>query len=108
MRRLRILYFLVCLLLSPVTIVNLAKAQMPQRGGNQVAIMGWTDDSHYQIRNFDADKNLVLQSVDIKTGKAVVLPPTKSDRELLTQALPAGITLGMTDVICPDKKSAVI
>ena len=97
-----------CLLLSATTLVNTAKAQMPQRGGNQVAIMGWTDDSHYQIRNFDADKNLVLQSVDIKTGKTVVLPPSKSDRELLTQALPAGITLGMTDVISPDKKSAVI
>ena len=81
---------------------------MPQRGGNQVAIMGWTDESHYQIRNFDKDKNLVLQSVDIKTGKAVVLPPTKSDRELLTQALPSGITLSMTDMISPDKKSAVI
>ena len=108
MRRLRILYFLVCLLLSPVTIVNLAKAQMPRRGGNQVAIMGWTDDSHYQIRNFDSNKNLVIQSVDIKTGKAVVLPPSKSEREVLSQALPAGITLSNTDVISPDKKSAVI
>jgi len=77
MRGLRILYILVCVFLSPVTIVNLAKAQMPQRGGNQVAIMGWTDDSHYQIRNFDSNKNIVIQSVDIKTGKAVVLPPSK-------------------------------
>ena len=108
MRRLRILYILVCVFLSPVTIVNLAKAQMPQRGGNQVAIMGWTDDSHYQIRNFDSNKNIVIQSVDIKTGKAVVLPPSKSERELLSQALPSGITLSNTDVISPDKKSAVI
>jgi len=108
MRRLQIHLILACLFLSATTLTNTAKAQMPQRGGNQVAIMGWTDDSHYQIRNFDKDKNLVLQSVDIKTGKAVILPPTKSDRELLTQALPSGITLSMTDVISPDKKSAVI
>jgi len=81
---------------------------MPQRGGNQVAIMGWTDDTHYQIRNFDSDKNLVIQSVDIKTGKGVVIPPAKSEREVLVQALPEGTTLSMNDVISPDKKSAVI
>ncbi len=108
MRRLQIHLLITCLFLSATPLINSVKAQMPQRGGNQVAIMGWTDESHYQIRNFDKDKNLVLQSVDIKTGKAVVLPPTKSDRELLTQALPSGITLSMTDMISPDKKSAVI
>jgi dipeptidyl-peptidase 4 len=108
MRRLQIHLLISCLFLSATPLINSIKAQMPQRGGNQVAIMGWTDDSHYQFRNFDADKNLILQSVDIKTGKAVVLPPTKSDRELLAQALPAGISLGMTDVISPDKKSAII
>lgn len=89
-------------------LVNTATAQMPQRGGNQVAIMGWTDDTHYQIRNFDPNKNLVLQSVDIKTGKGVVIPSLKSDRDILAQALPAGISLNMNDVISPDKKSAVI
>ena len=108
MRRFQIQLLKTCLFISATSLINSAKAQMPQRGGNQVAIMGWTDDSHYQIRNFDKDKNLVLQSVDIKTGKAVVLPPIKSDREILIQALPSGITLSMTDVISPDKKSAVI
>ena len=80
---------------------------MPQRGGNQVAITGWTDDTHYQIRNFDKDKKPVIQTVDIKTGKSAVAP-SKSGRELLTQALPSGITLTMGDVLSPDMKSAVI
>jgi dipeptidyl-peptidase-4 len=81
---------------------------MPQRGANQVAIIGWTDDSHYQIRNFDSNKNLIIQSVDIKTGKSVTIPPVKTERELLTQALPGGITLSMNDVVSPDKNSVVI
>jgi dipeptidyl-peptidase 4 len=108
MRRLNFCNLLICLLLSALMLVNTAKAQMPQRGGNQVAIMGWTDDTHYQIRNFDSNKNLVLQSVDIKTGKGVVIPSLKSDRDILALALPAGISLNMNDVISPDKKSAVI
>jgi dipeptidyl-peptidase 4 len=108
MRRSGLFYFLICLALFSAVQVNFAVAQMPQRGGNQVAITGWTDDSHYQIRNFDADKNPVTQSVDIKTGSGVVLPSLKSDRELLEQSLPAGTKLSISDVISPDKKSAVI
>ena len=53
---------------------------MPQRGGDQPSIVGWTDDSHYLIRTFDKDKNPVLQSLDIKTGKGIYIPSSKSDR----------------------------
>jgi len=102
MRRLGFFHFLICLLLPSTILVNTARAQMPQRGGNQVAIMGWTDDTHYQIRNFDSDKNLVIQSVDIKTGKGVVIPPANPNGKLLVQALPEGTTLSMNDVISPD------
>jgi dipeptidyl-peptidase-4 len=108
MRRLGFFHFLIFLMLTATMLVNPARAQMPQRGGNQVAIVGWTDDTHYQIRNFDTNKNLVIQSVDIKTGKGVVIPTFKSEREILAQALPPGISLSMNDVISPDKKSAVI
>jgi hypothetical protein len=66
-------------------------AQGPFRGPNQVAVTGWTDDTHYLMRNFDASKNLVTQSVDIKTGKSVIVPASKSERELFTESLPAGI-----------------
>jgi len=62
-------------------------SQMPQRGGNMVRITGWTDDTHYLIQTFDAQKNPVIKSVDIKTGKEVVIPPKKSEREILSEAL---------------------
>jgi dipeptidyl-peptidase-4 len=81
---------------------------MPQRGGNQVAITGWTDDTHYQIRKFDKDKNPVILTVDIRSGKSIESGPLKSGRELLNQALPSGTTLSVNDVMSPDMKSAVI
>ncbi len=108
MRRRKIIQVFVFMLLSLPFLINSASAQMPQRGGNQVAITGWTDDTHYLIRTFDADKNPVIQSVDIKTGKGNFIPPSKSERELLSQSLPQGTTLNMSDVLSPDMKSAVI
>ena len=83
-------------------------AQMPQRPVNQPRILGWTDDSHYLIQMLDQDKNLVIRSVDIRTGKGVVVPPEKSGRELLSESLPRGETLGTYDAVSPDMQSAVI
>ena len=108
MRRLPILHFSIWILFSVTSLLNTAKAQMPQRPGNQVAVVGWTDDTHFQIRKFDSDKKPVIQTVDINTGKEVVLPPVKTDREILIQSLPEGTTLSMSDLISPDMKSAVI
>ena len=107
MRRLNILQILICLLLPILIQVNPVNAQMPQRGGNQVAIIGWKDDTHYLIRTFDTDRNPVIQSIDVKTGKGIFVPPVISERELLSQSLPQGITLTMNDVISPDMKSVV-
>ena len=108
MRRLYFFYLLVWLILSASISVNTADAQMPLRSTNQVAVIGWTDDSHYQIRNFDSDKKPVIQSVDIKTGKGVVIPSIVSERDILVKALPVGISLSMNDIISPDKRSVVI
>lgn len=108
MRRQPFLQLLILFFLLSSLLPEKACGQMPRRRGNQVAIIGWTDDSHYQIRTFDSDKNPVLQSVDIKTGKAIALPSVKSDREMLSQSLPSGITISMSDQISPDKKSVVI
>ena len=83
-------------------------AQRPQPNINQVTIMGWTDDTHYLIRSFDAEKNPVTKSVDIKTGKSTIVPPSKSERELLSESLPSGVKIGMNDVISPDMKSVII
>lgn len=108
MRRCYNLHILIFVLFAIVISDNSARAQMPQRSTNQVAITGWTDDTHYQIRTFDTDKNPVISSVDIKTGKSTILPAPKSDREIMILALPSGTTLNMSDVLSPDKKSAVI
>jgi dipeptidyl-peptidase-4 len=83
-------------------------AQMPVRNQNQVAILGWTDDSHYLIRTFDADRNPVIQSVSIKTGKGTPASAPKTDRELFTEFLPSGIRLEPSDVISPDGNNAVL
>lgn len=85
-----------------------AASQMMMRNMNPVAVTGWLDDSHYLFRSLDADKKQVLQSVDIRTGKAVVLLAEKTPRELISQALPAGTSLSVSDVISPDSKSAII
>lgn len=82
-------------------------AQMPYRNTGQVAILGWADDTHYIIRTLDADRNPVIRSVDIRTGKAVPAEAPKSDRELLTESLPSGVALEATDVISPDRNSAI-
>ena len=83
-------------------------AQRPGSRPDQVAILGWTDDTHYIIRKPDADKKPVTMSVDIKTGKSQIVPPSKTDRELLMESLPAGVAIGINDIVSPDMKSAVI
>ncbi len=83
-------------------------AQRPMRGTDQAAIIGWTDDTHYLMRKPDDDKKMVTMSVDIRSGVSKLVPPSKSERELLLESLPAGVTIGMNDIISPDMKSAVI
>ena len=107
MRRSHILQFVIFLSLSSAIPDN-ANAQRPQLNANQVSVTGWIDDTHYKIRDFDSDKNLVTRSVDIKTGKGVVIPPQESDRDIFSKALPSGTTLSAGDVLSPDKKSAAI
>jgi dipeptidyl-peptidase-4 len=107
MRRFRFLQILICLLLL-VSQVSRMDAQMRRRGENQVAITGWADDTHYLIRTFDDNKNPVIRSVDIKSGKEILVPAVKSDRELISESMPKGTALSMNDVISPDRKSVVI
>ncbi len=88
--------------------VSRSAAQMPARAGNQVSILGWTDDTHYLIRTYDADRLPVVQSLDIRTGKGIFVPPSKSERELLLGSLPQGTIISANDVTSPDMKSLVI
>ncbi len=95
-------------LLSLLFTGNQTFAQRPMRNPNQVAILGWTDDTHYLIRTFDTDKNPVVQNVNIKSGKGKVVPPSKSDREIIGELLPVIYTLEMGDVISPDVNSVIL
>jgi dipeptidyl-peptidase-4 len=83
-------------------------AQMPPRNTNQVAIIGWTDDTHYLIRKPEAGKDPVIQSVDIRTGREIIVPPVKTARELLAQSLPQGVALSMNDAVSPGQRSVVL
>jgi dipeptidyl-peptidase 4 len=96
------------ILASVLIQISPAGAQMPQRGGNQVAVIGWTDDTHYLIRTYDSDKNALIQNVNVKTGKGIFVPPAKSERDLISESLPQGTTLSMNDVLSPDKKSVLL
>ncbi len=95
---------LVCLLFTG----NQTFAQRPMRNPNQVAVLGWTDDTHYLIRTFDADRNPVIQNVNIKTGKSKIVPPSLSDREIVEDFLPSGVEMEMTDIISPDVNSVIL
>ena len=83
-------------------------ARCQGRGGNQIAVTGWADDTHYLFRSFDENKNLVTRSVDVKTAKGVTFTPEVSGRDLIATLLPAGTTLTMNDVLSPDSKSIIL
>jgi len=85
-----------------------AVAQRPMRIPEEAAILGWTDDTHYLIRSFDSKKDLVISSVDIRTGRSMIVAPNKSARELLLESLPQGMTFGSDDKISPDMKTALL
>lgn len=102
------IYFSLCSL-TVIFLVSGSRlpAQMPFRNQNQVAVTGWVDDTHYLLRDFDADKHLVTYSVDIKTGKRTVAPVVKTPREVLSGSLPAGTTLRMSDILSPDMNGVI-
>jgi dipeptidyl-peptidase-4 len=108
MKKLLVFKLLAIVLLSSPFVTIQSPSQMPPRRGNQVRITGWTDDSHYLIQTLDAAKKPVIKSVDIRSGKSVVLPQVKSDRDLLSESLPEGIKIGKNDVVSPDMKSVII
>ncbi len=108
MNKIRFYKILFSFLLPLLITGNQAFAQMLMGNPNQVAILGWTDDTHYLIRTFDDSRNPVIQSVSIKTGKGTEAPPSKTDREVFAELLPAGTIMDVNDVISPDKNSVVL
>ncbi|MFN8241928.1 MAG: DPP IV N-terminal domain-containing protein [Bacteroidales bacterium] len=103
-QRFGLFLFVIFLMALPVV----AKAQFMQRGGGQYRVTGWVDDNHFIFQTLDADKKPVTLSVDVKTGKSTPYVAPKSDRELMAEALPKGMTLGFSDIISPDMKAVVV
>jgi dipeptidyl-peptidase-4 len=77
------------------------------RGGAQHRITGWVDETHFIFQTLDAEKKPVTLSMDIKTGKSVPYSAPKTERDLLSEALPKGTALSFTDIVSPDFKSVV-
>ena len=96
------------LLFSLLLIEVSSNAQRPGRSINQIQIKGWSDDTHYLIQTLNTEKKPVILSVDIKTGKGIQVPPSKSERELLSESLPEEVAIGANDVTSPDMKSIII
>ncbi len=102
----RILFVLLLFFSLPFTGATIW-AQVPPRDNSQVRITGWADDRHYMIQTFDAEKKTVIQKVDVITGKSIIVPPAKTPRDLFSEYLPSGVSLGSGDVLSPDMNSAV-
>lgn len=77
-------------------------------GGGQHRVTGWVDDTHFIFQTLDKDKKSVTLSVDVKSGKSEAYTTPKSQRDLLSAAMPAGTSLSVTDIVSPDFKSVVI
>jgi dipeptidyl-peptidase 4 len=77
------------------------------RGGAAQRVTGWTDDTHFIFQTLDADRKQVTYQVDVRSGKRTVYSAPKSEREILSESLPKGTTLGFTDITSPDMKAVV-
>lgn len=97
----RKVFFILSLLLATA----LSQAQMPQRGGSQTMVLEWADDTHYIIRTLVENRNTVFRVEDVRTGKGKVTAAPVSPRQILSESLPAGASLSMTDAVSPDMKS---
>ena len=98
-----VLFYIILTLLQPLNL----HSQMMQRGGGSNRVTGWVDDTHYIFQTIDENLRPVTLSVDIKTGKSVPYTAPKSEREVLSEALPKGTSLRSSDLVSPDMKSVM-
>lgn len=80
---------------------------MPGRQPGKVTVLGWIDDSHFKLRTYDDANRPVLQSVNIRTGKSVILDDLAIDMSSIEGAMDAS-SLDLTVEISPDKTNVVI
>ena len=86
----------------------ISPAQRPVRTGQETRVTGWIDDSHYIIRQYVNDMLPVYKSVDIRSGKEVVVQPEKTEDEIVSDMLPDNFPIGYKAVLSPDRESAVV
>lgn len=101
------LFTLFALILLWITLSDSLNAQYYQRVESQHRITGWVDETHFIFQTLDADKKPATLSVDVKSGKSTSYTSPKSDRDVLSEALPKGTSLSFTDLVSPDSKSVV-
>ncbi len=71
-------------------------------------ITGWADDSNYLIKEYDEGTRPVMRKVNVRTGRSSIVQEVKTSRDLLFDALPAGVSSDTDDILSPDEKSLVI
>ncbi|NMC40671.1 MAG: hypothetical protein GYA43_05790, partial [Bacteroidales bacterium] len=80
----------------------------PQRGGGGIhRVTGWADDTHFIYQTTDSGNRPVTLSVDIRTGKSIPYIQPESPRDIFVRSLPAGVNIGLSDILSPDSRSAV-
>ncbi len=104
----RIITFCICIFPVLFHVSIDSAAQRPIKSGKEIEITGWTDDSHYIIRQYGNDRLPVHKSVDIRSGKAVVIQPEKKESEIVSEMLPGNFPIGYKAVLSPDRESAVV
>ena len=108
MRKVNFIHFITCLILIFTSGITALNGQRPKHDPAPVAVIGWSDDTHYLIKTYDGGLNPLVQNMDINTAKRTIVPPAKSEQEIMSKALPRGITLTGNNVISADGQSVIL
>jgi dipeptidyl-peptidase 4 len=101
-------FFIFSIILSANTYFSISEAQGHRHVSNKIAVTGWTDDTHYLFRAFDANKNLITQNIDVKTGKGITVTPKVLARDFIATLLPSGTIITENSVVASDSASIIL
>ncbi|HLN21745.1 MAG TPA: DPP IV N-terminal domain-containing protein [Bacteroidales bacterium] len=72
-------------------------------GSDRISVIGWADDTHYILRSVDSNSNTIIQSVDVKSGKAVPFRQAQPGSNLSESAPNVSFS-----AISEDQQSAIV
>ena len=102
-------FFQGALLILITSLLSQTLYSQPQRGGGGIhRVTGWADDTHFIYQTTDSGNRPVTLSVDIRTGKSIPYIQPESPRDIFVKSLPAGVNIGLSDILSPDSRSAVL